>query len=119
MQETDFDRRLRNLIDRQEITDLSTTYMRGQDRLDPALHHSVFFDDAKINYGFFKGGPDAFVEFAQGILKGMESSHHTIGQTDITIQGDTGQGEIYYIAFHRLIQNGQAMDLFVSGRYLD
>ena len=52
------DRRLDDLLARAEIHELLCNYMRGQDRLDAALHRSVFHDDATTNYGFFKGGPD-------------------------------------------------------------
>jgi hypothetical protein len=110
---------LQRLIDRQEIQDLSIRYMRGQDRLDAALQRSVFADDAYIDYGFFQGGPDDFVKLAQGILAAMTSSHHLIGQMDVRLDGERAFGEIYYIAFHRLVQDGRETDLFVSGRYVD
>jgi len=107
------------LIAKQEITDLLGRYMRGLDRLDRELLRSVFHDDAITDYGFFKGGPDGFVEMAYNALKDHLSNHHLIGQTNIDIEQDTAFGEIYFQAFHRLVVEGAQRDLFISGRYVD
>ena len=114
------DQRLPLLADKQEIYELSCTYMRGQDRLDPETHRSVFWDDAWCSYGIYEGGPDGFVEFAQKALAPHRGNHHMIGQVQIDVQGDEAFGEVYYQAFHRLIaSDGSERDLFISGRYVD
>jgi hypothetical protein len=107
------------LLARQEIYDLLCDYMRAQDRLDPVLHRSVFFDDATTDYGAYVGGPDGFVAFAQGALTPHLANHHMIGQAKIEIEGDVGFGEIYFQAHHRTLENGEERDLFISGRYVD
>ncbi len=112
--------RLQLLADKQEIYELSCTYMRGQDRLDPQAHRSVFWDDAWCSYGIYEGGPDGFVEFAQNALTPHRSNHHLIGQVLIEVVGDEAFGEVYYQAFHRLLdEDGSERDLFISGRYVD
>ncbi len=113
------DPRLDALLSRQDIYDQCCRYLRAQDRLMPALHRSVFWDDATTDYGFYKGGPDGFVEFAQNALKDHLSNHHMMGQALIEVEGDVGFGEIYFQAFHRIVDNGAEKDLFVSGRYID
>ncbi|MEQ9004524.1 MAG: nuclear transport factor 2 family protein [Pseudomonadales bacterium] len=111
---------VRRLADLQEIRDLSSTYMRGQDRLDPEAHRSVFWDDAWCSYGIYEGGPDGFVAFAQDALRPHGANHHMIGQVQIELDGDEAFGEVYYQAFHRLSNDaGEARDLFISGRYVD
>lgn len=107
------------LIAREEIRDLSGTYMRGLDRLDIQLLRSVFFDDAELDYGFFKGGPDDFVAMCHGALKDHEANQHLIGQINIELEGETAFGEVYFQAFHRVITDGQARDLVIAGRYVD
>ena len=65
---------------------------------------------------------DGFVAFAQSALSTHESSHHMLGQIQIQIdiEGKEAFGEVYYQAFHRIVaDDGQARDLFVSGRYVD
>lgn len=103
-----------------EIYDRLCDYMRAQDRLDPALHRSVFHDGATTDYGSFRGSGDEFVEFAQTLLKAHRANHHMIGQVCIDFNGETAFGEVYYQAFHRIAAaNGVEQDLWVSGRYID
>ncbi len=111
-------------IDRLEswhaIYDLVCDYMRGQDRLDPVLHRSVFHDDATTDYGDgYRGSADGFVVFAQRVLTPHQANHHMIGQVRIDFEGaDLAFGEVYFQAHHRLAEDGST-DLFVSGRYVD
>jgi len=107
------------LIAKQEITDLVGRYMRGLDRLDRELLRNTFHDDAQTNYGFFKGGPDDFVDMAFGALSEHKDNHHMIGQVNIDLNGDSAIGEVYFQAFHQLIRDGETRDLFISGRYVD
>lgn len=107
------------LLAKQEIIDLVGRYMRGLDRLDRSLLRSTFHDDATTDYGFFKGGPDAFVEMAYGALQDHLANHHMIGQVNIDVEGDVAFGEVYFQAFHRIVTDGEERDLFISGRYVD
>ncbi len=110
---------LEELLAKQEITDLVGRYMRGLDRLDKALLRSTFHDDANTDYGFFQGGPDAFVDMAYQALKDHLANHHMIGQVNIQVEGDVAFGEVYFQAFHRVVTNGEERDLFIAGRYVD
>jgi hypothetical protein len=113
-------------LDREEIRELSRRYMRGLDRLDGTLLNSVFASDATVDYGFFQGSATDFVDFALGVLTEHEANHHFIGQMMVDVSGERAVGEIYFQAFHRIIQDdGQdggksgKKDLFIAGRYLD
>ena len=110
---------IEDVIAKQEIADLVGRYMRGLDRLDRELLRGTFHDDAETDYGFFQGGPDAFVEMAYGALQDHLANHHMIGQTNIDVDGDVAFGEIYFQAFHRIVVGGEERDLFISGRYVD
>ena len=107
------------VLAKQEIYELSCNYMRGLDRLDAALMHTVFHDDATVDYGFFQGSGKDFVDFAQNALKDHLANHHMIGQVNIKVDGDQAVGEVYFQAFHRVVQDGEEKDLFISGRYVD
>ncbi len=111
--------RTAQFLDREEIRELSRRYMRGLDRLDGELLGSVFAADATVDYGFFQGSGADFVEFALGVLKDHDANHHFIGQMMIDVDGDEAVGEIYFQAYHRVHQDGEAKDLFIAGRYLD
>lgn len=114
---------IEDVIAKQEITDLVGLYMRGLDRLDRTLLRSTFHDDANTDYGFFQGGPDDFVEMAYNALKSHLANHHMIGQVNIDLGGDKeahiAYGEVYFQAFHRIIEDDKERDLFISGRYVD
>jgi hypothetical protein len=119
------EKRLEELLDKQEIAELSGTYMRGLDRLQPEVVRSVFFEDANTDYGFFKGGPDEFADMAYNALKDHLANHHMLGQINIQLEGDVAFGEVYFQAFHRIVaeagEGGKAeeRDLFIAGRYVD
>ncbi|MEN3950243.1 nuclear transport factor 2 family protein [Iodidimonas sp. SYSU 1G8] len=113
------EKRLHEIIARDEIMQLVQNYMRAQDRLDPVLHRSVFHADAWLSYGIYEGGPDGFVEFAQNALRPHKANHHMIGQVQIDVEDLEAFGEVYYQAHHRIEEDGQEYDLFISGRYVD
>ena len=85
----------------------------------PELHRSAFHDDAFVDVGIFAGDADGFVDFAQKLLAGMEVAQHLMGQADIEVHGDVATGEVYFMAFHRLMEDGRDKDLFIAGRYID
>lgn len=115
----DLEAEVRDLAARRDIYDAVCRYMRGQDRLDPVLHRSAFHDDAWVDCGLMHGTADEFVAFAQGFLADLEGSQHIIGQTQFTIDGDRASGEVYFYAWHRLVEDGAHKDLSVAGRYID
>jgi hypothetical protein len=110
---------LHDLCARRDIYDAVCRYMRGQDRLMPDLQRSAFHDDAYVDCGLFAGDAKAYTDFAQGFLAKLKSSHHLIGQVQIKVEGSIAHGEVYFIAWHRLIEDGVEKDLLVSGRYVD
>lgn len=110
---------IEEVIAKQEITELVGRYMRGLDRLDKGLLRSTFHDDAETDYGFFKGDADGFVAFADEALRSHLANHHMIGQVNIELAGDIAYGEVYFQAFHRIVENAKELDLFIAGRYVD
>lgn len=115
----DLEAEVRDLAARRDILEAVCNYMRGQDRLLPEVQRRAFHDDAHVDCGLFAGGPDPYVEFAQGFLGQLKSSQHLIGQTQIRVDGNIANGEIYFLAYHRIVEHGEEKDLFVAGRYID
>lgn len=112
-------RQIDETISKQAIYELAVRYMRGLDRWDSALLHSVFHPDATVDYGFFQGKASDFVNFAMNALSTHLANHHMIGQALIEVNGDQAAGEVYFQAFHRLLENGKENDFVVVGRYVD
>jgi len=111
---------IETLIAKQDIYELSCTYMRGLDRLDASLLNSVFFDDAWCDYGFTKGPAKEFVTFCMEALKSHTANHHMIGNVLIDIEGDEAFGEVYFNAYHKVkAESGDFEDIIIAGRYLD
>lgn len=111
------DAALQRLLDESEIRALSATYMRGLDRLDPALVRSVFADDATTHYGSFRGNADEMPEMAMRALGAYRTTQHLLGQINLGIDGDAATGEVYFQAFHQ--HATEDFDRFICGRYVD
>lgn len=111
--------RIADLEARRDIVDCVCRYMRGQDRLDPDLQKSAFHPDAYIDCGPLAGTVDEFVHYAQSGLAGCAFTHHMIGQVQISIDGDRAEGEVYFIAYHRMTLDGADKDMIFGGRYID
>lgn len=115
---TDLDR----LIAKDAIRDVAARYMRGQDRLDFNLQLGTFWPDATTDYGFFVGTAPDFVRFAQSLLNEHLTNQHLCGQHLIEFDeedADIAFGELYFYAFHRVLEDGQEHDMIICGRYLD
>ncbi len=108
-----------DLAARRDIHRALNAYMRGQDRLLADVQRAAFHEDAWVDCGLFAGKAADFIAFAQGFLANCDASQHLIGQVSIDIDGHKAKGEVYFIAHHRITENGQKKDLFVAGRYHD
>ena len=117
----DMERELRDLAARRDIMKAICNYMRGQDRLDHGLQLSAFHEDADVDCGLLRGGPKAYTDFAQGFLADLEASQHIVGQVDldVDIDAETATGEVYFFAWHRIIEDEEHKDLLMAGRYID
>ncbi|HEY7775309.1 MAG TPA: nuclear transport factor 2 family protein [Kineobactrum sp.] len=135
------DEKLEALLAKQAITEVIVRYARAIDRLDEPLLRSVFHPGSQHNH-FYEGlssdpslpstpeQPGDFVAFALGLLATYSRTHHQLGNTLITLQGQgRATAETYFTAFHRMraatdpLAGADAydneMDFFVGGRYLD
>lgn len=114
------DRAIEQVVAKQAIQELSGTYMRGLDRLEPSLLLGVFHSDARTDYGFYQGGVEGFVDMAIDALRDHLANHHMLGQINISLEGDVAFGEVYFQAFHRIVDpSAGELDLMIAGRYAD
>ena len=113
------DTELQAVVDKQAIYELSCRYMRGLDRLDRELLLSVFHADGWCDYGFAKGTPAEFIDYAIGALTEHASNQHMIGNVLIELDGDEAYGEVYFQAYHKVTGESGYEDVIIAGRYLD
>jgi hypothetical protein len=110
--------RLRDLRD---IEDVLTRYSRALDWLDDAQLDGVFFDDAEIDYGFFKGDGRTFKPLLMQFERSMGRRWHFTSQVKIALDGDRAEVESYNLsvaATATAALAGADLNLFV-GFYLD
>ena len=114
-------RRLRRMLDQQEITDVIHRYCRGIDRCDFDLVRSCYHPDGTDDHGDFVGGIDEFIAYVQDNLSTFERTMHFIGNLLIEPDGDRARVESYVIAHHRLPARGSkgVRDYNVGLRYVD
>lgn len=112
---------LRQVADRQAITDLLYRYCRAVDRIDIPLGHSIWHDDAVADYGadYYQGPGKGVIDTICGHHAGLSSHSHMVTNVIIDLDGDRAGSEAYVYGTMRMERDGQPMQLGVWGRYLD
>ena len=110
------EKKLQEIIDRQEIWQVLQRYGRGLDRLDTALARSCYFDDAIEDHGTFVGTPDTFIEWANQTTRSFLNSHHGLMNHYCELDGDDAYAETYYLFIGVAERPPHLMSM---GRYVD
>lgn len=112
---------LRQLLDKQAITERLLDYARGVDLIDAELIASVFHEDATLDYGaMFTGSGSEFADFIAAVHPAMETTSHHLSNTYVSVDGDRAGSETYVIMLGRMRSpEGDLSDTFSRGRYLD
>jgi hypothetical protein len=84
--------------DRAEINEVLIRYARALDWLDPVALESVFFDDAAIDYGFFKGTGREFKPILMDVERAAGRRWHFTSQVFIDLRGDLAQVASYNLS---------------------
>lgn len=109
------------LADKEAIRELALLYCRGVDRKDGALLRTLYTEDATDTHGDTFDGPAAdYVDFLESAFPYMRYSGHHVCNHLMSVDGDTGEGEIYALAYH-LIPDGDGgwQEDFMCVRYID
>lgn len=119
--EREIERRMRELIDRQDVRDVALRYCRACDRLDEELLRSVFHEDAYINYGVFDGTAREFLAWIiPNIRDNYTHGSHNICNENVVIDGDVAHAELNAV-IHNGVPDGKGQVIYtlLGGRYLD
>jgi ketosteroid isomerase-like protein len=118
---TDTNPAIDTLIAKDAIRELAMLYSRAIDRKDVALLRSLYTADATDTHGDSYDGPaEGYCQFIAGSLPYMRYSGHHICNHLISVDGDSGEGEIYALAYHVIPDSkGGWMEDFMSCRYID
>jgi hypothetical protein len=112
---------LSTLIAKEEIRELVLLYCRAIDRQDIVLCRSLYTADGWDTHGDnFDGTADQLAQFLETGLKPLRYSGHHICNHLISVENDTGEGEVYAIAYHILPDGkGGLYEDVMRVRYLD
>jgi SnoaL-like domain len=80
------------------IQDIICRYSRALDWLDAGMLEGVFFDDAEIDYGFFRGSGQDFKPRLMEIERSMARRWHFTAQVKIDLQGDVADAASYNLS---------------------
>ncbi|MFV8818025.1 nuclear transport factor 2 family protein [Haliea sp. E17] len=112
---------LRALLDKEAIRELGLLYSRGVDRKDGGLLRTLYTEDATDTHGdTFDGPADKYVDFLEASFPYMRYSGHHVCNHLVSVDGDSGEGEIYALAYHIIPDgNGGWLEDFMAVRYID
>jgi ketosteroid isomerase-like protein len=112
---------LQALLDKAEITELLTRYLRAIDRGDIASLRACYAPDATEEHGGIYAGP------AQGYIDTIEAKltspravgTHTLSNVLVDVDGDRARSEHYVLALTRVKVDGVVQDSLVASRIID
>ena len=112
---------LQALLDKQEITELLTRYLRSVDRGDLDTLRSCYLPGATEDHGGLFLGPAA--EYVDGITGDLTHprarTSHNMTNLLIELDGDVATAESYCITFARIKADGSYYHSFVGARMID
>lgn len=114
--DTELEKKLRDMLDRDEIWRVLQRFARGVDRVDKELLATCYHPDAVEDHGHYLGNVEGFMDYAHATVLELSSVTHHITTCNIDLMGDDAHVETGYI----YIGNGaQGPHLMSSGRYVD
>jgi hypothetical protein len=111
---------IRQLADRQAITDQIHRYCRSVDRLDIPLGHSVWHEDGIADYpGYYNGPGKGVIDRICKDHLGLLHHAHQVTNSLIELHGQKAGSETYCIASLRMQRGEKLMQMMVWTRYID
>jgi hypothetical protein len=116
----DRERRVEELLIKQEISDVMMRYCRGVNRLDMDLVRACFHPDAWEDHGSYRGPASVFTDGLEAGLRSFDRTFHFIGNQLVEIEGNRAAHEAYFLSVNRLMPraDGTQDDVLFGGRYL-
>ncbi len=104
-----------------EIEQVLVRYCHGVDRCDLAALKTVFWPDARADYGMGSVNAHAFVEGLIPSLLSMRLTQHFVSNRLVQFNSDVSVAQVqsYCAAFHLVGEDGAVTEMEVGGRYLD
>jgi hypothetical protein len=112
---------LEDVVAEAAVKDLQHAYCRAFDRVDMDLLRSCFHPDATLDFGFYSGGVDGFIEMSEAGMPLYTSTTHATTNQLVEVSGDKAWAEHYAETVLRLPADdeGPARELISQCRYVD
>lgn len=112
---------LREVADRQAITDQLYRYCRAMDRVDHELGYSLWHEDGVADYSerVFQGSGRDFIDHVCKQHAQLINHSHQLTNIIIELDGDRAASESYVFANLRLEREGKLLQFTVLSRYVD
>lgn len=110
---------LADLQAKQDLHELNARYCCGVDRRDRELLESLWWPEARIDFGLFAGSAHEFCGLICADNPSLEISYHFVSNELFEIDGDQATGKSYVIGVTCQVVDGERRDQLVGGRYLD
>jgi ketosteroid isomerase-like protein len=115
------DRSIKELLEKQAITELVYAYSRAVDRRDFDWIERLYTEDGIDDHaGLYAGPAKGFVAWLRGALETVDATSHQVHNLMIAVEGRYAEGEVYLTALNRLPKEDGGFEELVQGlRYLD
>lgn len=111
---------LQGLLDERDCRAVLARYGIAIDWQDRQALESVFWPDAEVDYGFFKGGAAAFVDVLLDIAKLSLRRFHMTANEQIALQATTAQAQSYILTQAiSVAEDGSRRSSVFLGRFVD
>lgn len=111
---------MQDLLDTQEIVDLTIAYGWLLDHGPRERLHEVFTDDAVANYGGQEShGLEAIIAKVESALGPLSVSQHIVTNQQVQLDGDRATARCYLHAQHTLRGTEGGDNFVMAGRYED
>ncbi|MDB5725758.1 MAG: hypothetical protein JWQ16_2512 [Novosphingobium sp.] len=111
---------LQELVDHHQIRKLLSQYSRGCDRCDQPVMASIYADESWDDHGNRSARGADFAKLITDEMVHIDSLSHLLGQSTISVDGDTAGAETYFLATMRVADEaaGEMLNQ-LGGRFLD
>jgi ketosteroid isomerase-like protein len=110
------EKKLREMLDRDEIWRVLQRFARGVDRMDRELLRSCYFDDAIEDHSMFVGKAEDFLTWVDQVTLSYEWTQHGLQTHNCELEGDDAYCETYFQFTGRATKPPH---LLAKGRYID
>ena len=108
------------IIDHHQIRKLLSQYSRGCDRCDQPVMASIYAEESWDDHGNRSARGADFAKLITDEMAHVDSLSHLLGQSTISVDGDTAGAETYFLATMR-VKDEAAGEMLnqLGGRFVD